>query len=74
MTSVVYTFMYISPPRGCIIIYMGLYRNIRVRNATRSRIAANDYGLNFWANLSLGVLIKLVLIKKNVYYSFSAFA
>ena len=41
MTSVVYTFMYISPPRSCIIIW---YR-IRVRNATRSRVAANDDGL-----------------------------
>ena len=42
MTSVVYTFMYISPPRGCIIIW---YR-IRVRNATRSRTGANDDGLD----------------------------
>ena len=41
MTSVVYTFMNISPPRGCIIIW---YR-IRMRNATRSRVAANDDGL-----------------------------
>ena len=41
MTSVAYIFMYISPPRGCIIIW---YR-IHVKNATRSRVAANDDGL-----------------------------
>ena len=73
MTSVVYIFMYILLPRGCIIIW---YR-IRVRNATRSRVAANDDGLRlkglgllkFRLNLQLSLLLLQFLsrIRKDKY-------